>query len=471
MKRLSTLRFIPFLCLLLLGTEQINAQQMSEYETKRYQRRATETALWGMPLVNLWAMREGFKEDANVQYNDVAYFSKPMDWKLQVTTPNNSTLYIFSFWNTKKDGPIVVEVPKTTEDVGLFGTILDVWHRPLMDVGGQGQDKGKGAKYLIVPPNYQESIPEGYVVVENNNYNGWFLLRTLLKDFEPETLKKGEEFIKNFKVYPLADAENPVPTKFINCSDLEIEAIAPYDDTYFDALNTMIQEETIEEKDMVAMGMLQTLGIQKGLEFKPTIEERNLLKESMAATHEEFQEMIATSDERHWEDRTWAFLMDVDAHRDTKATWKYPYLLDYTYRAATYYSAFSNVVTLGTQTQYLSSGMDADGDFLKGGEEYTLTLPPNVPAKLFWSVLVYDLKTGAFVKHTPKAGVTSMDQGLEINEDGSTTIYFGPKAPKGKEVNWAPTLEGHDYFLLFRLYGPEKSFYDKTWKLNDLQKK
>jgi hypothetical protein len=89
-----------------------------------------------MPTVNIWAMREGFKRDAGAGPNAVTYFSKPMDWKLGVTTPNNSTLYIFSFWNTKKDGPIVIEVPPTTKDVGLFGTAMDAWQRPLIDMGG-----------------------------------------------------------------------------------------------------------------------------------------------------------------------------------------------------------------------------------------------------------------------------------------------------------------------------------------------
>ena len=28
---------------------------------------------------------------------------------------------------------------------------------------------------------------------------------------------------------------------------------------------------------------------------------------------------------------------------------------------------------------------------------------------------------------------------LQKNDDGSVDIYFGPKAPKGKESNWLPT--------------------------------
>ena len=246
------------------GAASAADKSAANFKDGKFARRAVEAAYWGMPTVNIWAMREGFKRDAGAGRNALAYFSKPMDWRLQVTTPNNSTLYMFSFWNTEKDGPIVVEVPPTTADVGLFGTAMDAWQRPLTDMGGGGYDKGLGAKYLFLPPGYQDVTPEGYVPIKSDTNNGWFLLRTLLKDFSPESLKKGESFIKSFKIYPLSQAGKPPATKFVDGTGTLINAIAPYDDTFYDALNTMIQEEPVAEQDMVAMGMLQTIGIVKG---------------------------------------------------------------------------------------------------------------------------------------------------------------------------------------------------------------
>ena len=46
-------------------------------------------------------------------------------------------------------------------------------------------------------------------------------------------------------------------------------------------------------------------------------------------------------------------------------------------------------------------------------------------------------------------------------------LYFGPKAPQGLESNWIPT--GEDYFLIFRLYGPEPALFKKTWTLPDVE--
>ncbi len=447
-----------------------NAQQMTELEAERYERRAVEAAIWGMPIVNLWAMRERFETEAGVGPNTIAYLSKLVDWKLQVTTPNNTTLYIFAFWNTERDGPIVIEVPPTTDTVGLFGTAMDAWQRPLIDMGGQGFDRGLGAKYLFLPPGYDDVPPEGYVPVASPSNNGWLLLRTLLPNFQPETLAAGTEFIKGFKLYPMAEAGNPPKTKFVDIAGVEIDGIAPYDDRFYDALNQMLQEEPVAEQDLVAMGMLHTLGIEKGAPFEPTAQQRDILARAANQAQDEFKELVAENPGRYWPNRRWAFLGRPDVIQQTDFTFAYPRMLDYTYRGGIYYSAFSSVVTLGTQTQYFVGGLDSDGKRLQGGASYTLTIPDNPPVRQFWSVLVYDLNTGGLIKNTPKAGVSSLDQGLVKNDDGSITVHFGTKPPKGKEANWAPTVEGKDYFLLFRFYGPTETFYDKSWVLGDMER-
>jgi hypothetical protein len=58
---------------------------------------------------------------------------------------------------------------------------------------------------------------------------------------------------------------------------------------------------------------------------------------------------------------------------------------------------------------------------------------------------------------------------MKLNSDGSADLYFGPKAPSGFENNWVTTA-GENFFLIFRLYGPEKAFFDKTWKLAEVEK-
>jgi hypothetical protein len=462
----------PLLFLMLFASTswaQTSDKSILNIDEQRFHRRAVEAAYWGMPTVNIWAMREGFKRDAGVTANSVLYFSKPQDWHLGITTPNNSTLYIMSFWNTQKDGPIVVDIPPTTKDVGLFGTAMDAWQRPLIDMGGAGYDKGLGAKYLFMPPGYQEIPPKGYVPIPSTNNNGWFLLRTLLKDFSKENLKKGEAFIKQIKVYPLSKANKPPKTKYVDGYGVDMNGIAPYDDTFFDALNTMVQEEPVADQDLVAMGMLKSIGIEKGQPFKPSKQQRAMLKTAANQAHEEFMDLVINTADPYWPKSSWSYLLIPEVVQQTGFSFKFPSYLDYSYRAQVYFSAFSSVVIYGTSTQYLLAGKDNTGARLDGGAKYTLNVPANVPVKQFWSVVVYDLKTAGFVRNTPKAGVTSLDKGLKTNSDGSVDIYFGPKAPAGKDANWAPTVAGHDYFLLFRFYGPTQSLFDKSYKLPDLR--
>ncbi len=79
------------------------------------------------------------------------------------------------------------------------------------------------------------------------------------------------------------------------------------------------------------------------------------------------------------------------------------------------------------------------------------------------------MKTKGFVTGVDRVGISSRDMDtLKVNEDGSVDLYFAPEAPAGLESNWVPT--GEDFFLLFRLYGPEKPLFEKTWTLDDVEK-
>ncbi len=97
-------------------------------------------------------------------------------------------------------------------------------------------------------------------------------------------------------------------------------------------------------------------------------------------------------------------------------------------------------------------------------------MPPNVPVDQYWSVTAYDRQTHALIKNMPRASRASNAADVQKNADGSVDIYFGPKAPAGKEANWVPTDPQRDFELMFRVYGPKKEFFDKVWVLPDVEK-
>jgi hypothetical protein len=142
-------------------------------------RRAVEAAIWGMPIVSVDAMRQAFFRDAGAKYGDILYFSKPANWRFLVTTPNASSLYVYFNFNLK-EGPVVLEFPAAV-GAGLFGSILDTWQVPLADVGPEGEDLGKGARYLLMPPRFKDDVPAGYLPVRSAIYSGYAAFRTIPK--------------------------------------------------------------------------------------------------------------------------------------------------------------------------------------------------------------------------------------------------------------------------------------------------
>jgi hypothetical protein len=157
-----------------------NKTDIAKLKERIMHSRAFETVIWSVPLMNYTAMRNGYKKGAGVDYNDVVYHSKVQTWELEVPTGNNTTPYVIAYW-TVKDDPVVVEIPGGTEDVSLFGVMMDSWQRPVAEVGAAGADGGRGGKYLLLPPNYQGDIPLGYLVAHQKTYEGYFLLRPVMR--------------------------------------------------------------------------------------------------------------------------------------------------------------------------------------------------------------------------------------------------------------------------------------------------
>jgi hypothetical protein len=98
-----------------------------------------------------------------------------------------------------------------------------------------------------------------------------------------------------------------------------------------------------------------------------------------------------------------------------------------------------------------------------------LTVPPNAPIEQYWSVTAYDRQTHALIKNMNRASRASNNTEVKKNADGSVDIYFGPKALAGEESNWVPTDPARKFELMFRANAPAKTFFEKMWKLPDVE--
>jgi hypothetical protein len=429
--------------------------------------RAMEAAIWAMPLMNFKFYRDALI-DAGVGPNDIGYYSKMQDWKFQTATPNNTTPYILAHWNVK-DGPIVVEIPPTDDGVAIFGTLMDAWQRPLDDVGAVGRDKGRGAKYLLLPPEYDGPLLPNALVYRQRTHNGFMILRPIIADASPENLAKAVALTKKVKIYPLSRHGKRAKTKYVDLYGKLLEMTPVLDETIYKEIHEMIEEEPTEQQNLAMMGLLARIGIRKGDPFKPSKELKAIhskaAPEALEFMIEEYHRVLNPP---FYKGKKWNSLMPPGAV-ETDFSYEFPSYFDYHARGALYYAIITSVKNYGAATFYLDLAETPDGEWLDGGKNYKLVVPPNVLVRDFWAITTYDLVTASYIRDVKRASIDSDMAELEKNVDGSVDIYFGPKPPAGRESNWLPTDPERRFFLLFRAYGPEAGILDSSFELNDIE--
>ena len=168
-------------------------------------------------------MYQAMARETKGAFNQIVYWSRLPDWKNQTLTPNPDSIYLMPFINTKDTGPVVIEIPPA-EGGSINGTIMNVWQTPLEDVWSAGVDKGKGGKYLILPPASTYKASSDYIALPSETYEGYALLRSILKGGSDADIAQAAAYGRRIKVYPLSQADNPPPTKFVDAIDVVYDA-------------------------------------------------------------------------------------------------------------------------------------------------------------------------------------------------------------------------------------------------------
>lgn len=432
-------------------------------------RRAIEAINWGMPAVGSDLMLQSALSDAGAKINQIIYYSRLPNWKNQTLTPNPDTIYFMPFFSTAEVGPLVLEIPPV-DDGSITGSVMDWWQIPLEDVGPAGVDQGKGGKYLITPPDYTDKVPDGYIHLPSQTYQGYGLLRSILRGRSDADIATAVAYGKRIGLYPLSQAAAPPPTTFVDAVDVVLTAVVPYDMRFFQTLDRVVQAEPWIERDRAMIDPLKTLGIEKGKPFKPDARTTEIMRSAGQEALARFDVLYETIYEPHNKGARWFLPADKEmldgAGNGFTQTDSYP--IDA--RGTVYYCAYSGIKHMGAGQFYLFVTRDRAGDVLEGSATYRLTVPPNPPVNQYWSVTLYDFATHALIRDMAYASRSSQSPGLQTNADGSVDVYLAPKAPDGKESNWVPTDRNGRFEALFRFYGPEKPLFDKTWVLPDIEK-
>jgi len=431
------------------------------YDEMDFQR-ACQAYLWGLPFVSMAKWENDYKEISGAEDLDFVLYTTYKD-KLGILTANVTTPYLFAFANLEKTGPIVLKLEAGINASG----IANFWQFNFQDVGVFGKDQSKGGKYLIVPPGTDMPDIEGYFMVRSTSMNVAIGFRPLHPD-----LKDGIAWLKTLQLYKYADRENPPASKFINAGSKEWSQVQPRGMAYWKYLSDIINREVVYEKDRMMMAMLKPLGIEKGKPFNPNenqikiLTEAALVGEAMAKANS-FEKRL--EDAYYRKETHWKYVVLWHPTHETEFYHQLDELAAYTYEAvATNVAMASKIV--GAGQAYVGAYKDSEGNWLDGSNNYKLHIPPNPPAKQFWSVTLYDVDTRCIINNEQQIADRSSKMDLLTNEDGSVDLYFGSAAPEGKEKNWIPTIPNQGFFAYLRFYAPLEPYYDRTWALPDIEK-
>lgn len=369
-----------------------------------------------------------------------------------------------------KDGPFVVEIPP-----GLFVGLANDHHQGwILDLGLSGPAGPAGGKHLILPPSYDGEVPQGYFAGKSLSNKVLVAVRSLPLNGD---VQGAIDALRKIKIYPLASASDPKLLKFIDVSDMELDGTClKWEDNleFWKTLRAILQDEPLVEKFLPMYGLLAALGIEKGKPFTPDARMTAILEQAAKAGRDQMLVSAFAShrpDRLAWKDRKWEWLGLVP----DSAQFETPAGIDLDARDRWFVQAIVTSPAMFRRTQgagslYWLGHRDQAGNYVDGDKTYKLTVPLPVPANLFWSVTVYDAATRCEIQtEQDKAALRSLFELKDLGDARTVDLYFGPKAPPGKEDRWIQTIPGKGWFTYFRIYGPQKPAFDGSWKPGDFE--
>jgi hypothetical protein len=430
--------------------------------------RATQLYLDMYPALSAHGLMKGWVRDLGMRDSShISVTANRLDSSALVLTGNTESLYAFVVFDLKKDGPTVFEVPP-----GVMGPLDDHNFLFVADIGPTGKDRGQGGKYLLLPPDYEGDVPDGYFVVRSPTYANFSFIRANAAKvgFGDKAL---EFYRKHAKVYPLKTGPRPPVVK--NVTGIPWNSLAPEDGSAFRWMHEIIDYEPAEAFGKELLGRLASVGIVKGQPFEPDARMQKIFEQAA-------QEGVALSrviafDSRQPEARVYPNRMWESPFIGNSSTFDPQGYFNLEARTTFHFTADGITPAMAMQmpegkgSRYQTTYKDNDGKYLAGNKVYKVNVPPKVPVALFWSVTVYDPWTRCELQSQPYPSISSQQNPApKTNADGSVDIYFASKLPKGiPEQNWIRTLPDRGFFVYIRYYGPLNAFNNKTWVPNDVE--
>ena len=174
--------------------------------------------------------------------------------------------------------------------------------------GPAGVDKGEGGKYLILPPGYQGAVPDGYIALPSANYQGYALLRSILKSGSEADVAGGGRLWQADQAVSAQpggqSARDRVPRRHRTSV---YDATIPYDLRFFQSLDRFVQQEPWLTRDKAMIDLLKSIGIEKGKPFNPDAATQGILNAAAREAQAWLDLKYETMFPPYYEGRRWVF--------------------------------------------------------------------------------------------------------------------------------------------------------------------
>lgn len=368
-------------------------------------------------------------------------------------------------------GPLVVELPAGP----LIAVAMDAGQGWLGDMGLPGADAGNGGKHLLLPPGYDGPVPDGYFVIRSTTNRIIGGIRSLPVGGD---VQGANERLRTVKVYPLdPDAPWTEPQWLDLTPDPQDTSPVSVERSldYWRLLHQLVDTEPSLEGYRVLYGELAALGIEKGKRFEPDARMTAILERAtlIANDHMRVQSFAdRRADREVWPGSQWQWA----SLRFENGTFETENFIDAIAREKWFFQAIGASpamfrLSVGAGSLYWLGLRDSEGNYLDGRQTYQLTVPANVPNKLFWSVTVYDAETRSQIAtDQAKAALRSLFELKDADPTQPVELFFAPEPPQDQQDRWIQTIPGTGWFVYFRIYGPEAAAFDGSWKPGEFER-
>ena len=277
-------RILLIVLFTLFSAQLANTQTVSPDDLTRrsIERRAVEAVIWGMPAVNAELMFQAMKRrQGGLQPDRLLVAAARLEEPDAHAQPRHDLPHaLLQHQGRRADG--------AGDSAGAMKRLDHRQHRRwLADGAGRrgpaGVDKGKGGKYLILPPGYKDKVPDGYIALPSQTYAGFALLRSNLKSGSDADIAKAVAYGKRVQILSAVAGGKSARRRSSSMRSTSCST-APSPTTCASSRRSIASCSASRGSSATRsmIDQLKTIGIEKGKPFNPDAKTKEILERRRA---------------------------------------------------------------------------------------------------------------------------------------------------------------------------------------------